>query len=170
MSSSSPATPETYAINKNGSSKELTPTPSLVGLAINYTLLVPIYLNWVVKLLADMEMYAGSVERIAHYAQQQPEGRMEQEMETELELEISNEVDRSTFCARNPCAVDKVYRGATSAAIDVDGDTAALWAADNNEDADKLNAGNGNGNVSCNHLNFQRASAVDKLQYATTAT
>ncbi|XP_065358147.1 ATP-binding cassette sub-family C member Sur [Calliphora vicina] len=46
----------------------LTPTPSLVGLAINYTLLMPIYLNWVVKLLADMEMYVGSVERIAYYA------------------------------------------------------------------------------------------------------
>lgn len=42
-------------------------TPSLVGLAINYTLLVPIYLNWVVKLLSDMEMYVGAVERIAQY-------------------------------------------------------------------------------------------------------
>lgn len=42
-------------------------TPSLVGLAINYTLLVPIYLNWVVKLLSDMEMYVGAVERIAYY-------------------------------------------------------------------------------------------------------
>lgn len=38
--------------------------PSLIGLAINYTLLVPIYLNWVVKLLSDMEMYVGAVERI----------------------------------------------------------------------------------------------------------
>lgn len=41
--------------------------PSWVGLAINYTLLVPIYLNWVVKLLSDMEMYIGAVERISHY-------------------------------------------------------------------------------------------------------
>lgn len=49
----------------------LTPTPSLVGLAINYTLLMPIYLNWVVKLLADMEMYIGSVERIAYYTETQ---------------------------------------------------------------------------------------------------
>lgn len=44
-----------------------TTTPSLVGLAINYTLLIPIYLNWVVKLLADMEMYIGAVERIEHF-------------------------------------------------------------------------------------------------------
>lgn len=42
-------------------------TPSLVGLAINYTLLIPIYLNWVVKLYADMEMYIGAVERIQFY-------------------------------------------------------------------------------------------------------
>ncbi|KAK3919142.1 ATP-binding cassette sub-family C member Sur [Frankliniella fusca] len=41
---------------------------SLVGLAINYTLLVPIYLNWVVKFLADVEMYMGSVERVQQYA------------------------------------------------------------------------------------------------------
>ena len=43
-------------------------SPSLVGLAINYTLLVPIYLNWVVKFLADVEMYMGSVERVQQYA------------------------------------------------------------------------------------------------------
>lgn len=42
-------------------------SPSLVGLAINYTLLVPIYLNWVVKFLADCEMYMGAVERIRQY-------------------------------------------------------------------------------------------------------
>lgn len=41
--------------------------PSLVALAINYTLLVPIYLNWVVKLLADLEMYIGAVERVSLY-------------------------------------------------------------------------------------------------------
>uniref|UniRef100_A0A336MWM4 CSON006505 protein n=1 Tax=Culicoides sonorensis TaxID=179676 RepID=A0A336MWM4_CULSO len=40
---------------------------SLVGLAINYTLLIPIYLNWVVKLFADMEMQIGAVERIQYY-------------------------------------------------------------------------------------------------------
>lgn len=42
-------------------------SPSLVALAINYTLLVPIYLNWVVQLLASLEMYIGAVERISHY-------------------------------------------------------------------------------------------------------
>lgn len=44
---------------------------SLVGLAINYTLLVPIYLNWVVKLISDMETYIGSVERIWSYIDDQ---------------------------------------------------------------------------------------------------
>lgn len=42
-------------------------TPSLVGLAINYMMLVPIYLNWVVKFLSDMEMYMGAVERVHQY-------------------------------------------------------------------------------------------------------
>ena len=46
----------------------LSVTSSLVGLAVNYTLLVPIYLNWVVKFLADMEMYMGAVERVEQYA------------------------------------------------------------------------------------------------------
>lgn len=42
-------------------------SPSLIALAINYTLLIPIYLNWVVKLCADLEMYIGAVERISLY-------------------------------------------------------------------------------------------------------
>ncbi|RZF42694.1 hypothetical protein LSTR_LSTR001489 [Laodelphax striatellus] len=40
-------------------------SPALVGLAINYTLLVPIYLNWVVKFLADVEACMGAVERVS---------------------------------------------------------------------------------------------------------
>jgi hypothetical protein len=43
-------------------------TSSLVGLAVNYTLLVPIYLNWVVMFLADMEMYMSAVKRVQQYA------------------------------------------------------------------------------------------------------
>ncbi|XP_074096275.1 sulfonylurea receptor [Cotesia typhae] len=42
-------------------------TPALVGLAINYTFLVPIYLNWVVKFISEIEMYMGSVARISAY-------------------------------------------------------------------------------------------------------
>ncbi|XP_073995302.1 sulfonylurea receptor isoform X2 [Rhodnius prolixus] len=48
-------------------------TPALVGLAINYTLLVPIYLNWVVKFTSDVEMYMAGVERVCHYIKMQPE-------------------------------------------------------------------------------------------------
>jgi len=50
-----------------------TVTASLVGLAINTTLLVPVYLNWVVKFLAEVEMFMSSVERIAAYAAVEPE-------------------------------------------------------------------------------------------------
>ncbi|XP_075149498.1 sulfonylurea receptor [Haematobia irritans] len=66
--SSSPS-PSSSSSSSEPIIRALTPSPSLVGLAINYTLLMPIYLNWVVKLLADMEMYVGSVERIAYYAE-----------------------------------------------------------------------------------------------------
>lgn len=119
----------TYVINKgvdaDADAEKLTPTPSLVGLAINYTLLVPIYLNWVVKLFADMEMYAGSVERIAGYTQQQEHEQEEQEQPQQelLHVDSRNEVDRSL-------AVDKVYPSATS----------AVTALALQEDSAKLNA------------------------------
>ncbi|XP_015035706.2 ATP-binding cassette sub-family C member Sur isoform X4 [Drosophila pseudoobscura] len=163
---------ETYANNKSmpDLSSELRPTPSLVGLAINYTLLVPIYLNWVVKLLADMEMYAGSVERIAHYAKGQ-------ESDLEANEEISNEVDSSSLPTSMSTAGDKVYPGATTAAVDVDEDGGEGGDGDGDgdgagagENADKLNAGNATGDG--NHLNFHfhTATAADKLQKATTKT
>lgn len=43
-------------------------SPAKVGLAINYTLLVPVYLNWVVRFLADTEMCLNAVERVQQYA------------------------------------------------------------------------------------------------------
>ncbi|XP_029661257.1 ATP-binding cassette sub-family C member Sur [Formica exsecta] len=55
-------------------------TPALVGLAINYTLLVPIYLNWVVKFTAEIEMYMGSVVRISAYRNAQPEKYHEKDL------------------------------------------------------------------------------------------
>ncbi|XP_039304714.1 ATP-binding cassette sub-family C member Sur isoform X2 [Solenopsis invicta] len=51
-------------------------TPRLVGLAINYTLLVPM-LNWVIKFIAEIELYMGSVARICAYRNAQPEKRHE---------------------------------------------------------------------------------------------
>ena len=43
-------------------------TPSVVGLAISYILLVPVYLNQVVKFLAEVEMFMNSVERVDRYS------------------------------------------------------------------------------------------------------
>ncbi|XP_033172790.1 ATP-binding cassette sub-family C member Sur [Drosophila mauritiana] len=182
--SASPSPFETYAVTKSPS--ELRPSPSLVGLAINYTLLVPIYLNWVVKLLADMEMYAGSVERIAHYAQGQD---ADADVDADLDQEpssnedVSAEVDRSS----QSDAGDKVYPGATTAAGDVDedgdqqrnggarGGSGGCGARQGHENgaeanADKLNAGNATGDG--NHLNFHLppATAGDKVEQATTKT
>ncbi len=44
-------------------------SPALVGMAMTYTLLVPIYLNWVVRNLASVEMYMNSVERISEFSE-----------------------------------------------------------------------------------------------------
>ncbi|EDV58465.2 ATP-binding cassette sub-family C member Sur [Drosophila erecta] len=181
--STSTSTSETYAVTK--SSSELRPSPSLVGLAINYTLLVPIYLNWVVKLLADMEMYAGSVERIAQYAQGQDadaDADADLDQDPSSNEDVSGEVDRSS----QSNAGDKVYPGATTAASDVDEDgdgdqhrnggarggacgTRQGHGNGAEANADKLNAGNATGDG--NHLNFHLlpATAGDKVE-ATTKT
>ncbi|KYM97235.1 Cystic fibrosis transmembrane conductance regulator [Cyphomyrmex costatus] len=63
------------AISTTLLSAELYPsrvTPKLVGLAINYTLLVPV-LNWMIKFSAEIELYMGSVARICSYKNVQPE-------------------------------------------------------------------------------------------------
>lgn len=36
----------------------------IIGMAINYTLMVPIYMNWIVKLVADMDKYMDAIRRI----------------------------------------------------------------------------------------------------------
>ncbi|KAG8183008.1 hypothetical protein JTE90_017096 [Oedothorax gibbosus] len=41
---------------------------AFVGMSMTYTLLVPIYLNWVVRNLASTEMYMSAVERVRNYS------------------------------------------------------------------------------------------------------
>jgi ABC-type multidrug transport system fused ATPase/permease subunit len=48
-------------------------TPGQVGLAISYTLMTPIYLQWVVRFWSALEMYFNAVERVLHYSHLQPE-------------------------------------------------------------------------------------------------
>lgn len=90
----------------------LSPSPSLVGLAINYTLLMPIYLNWVVKLLADMEMYVGSVERIAYYAETQSDDKSKREQNGTHD---KNTITTSTTNNNNQICCSKVSEVQASA-------------------------------------------------------
>ena len=53
-----------------------------IGLSLNYSLLVPIYLAWVVKFVADIENYMNAVERILQYTG----------LESEVELETLSDV------------------------------------------------------------------------------
>lgn len=48
-------------------------TPGQVGLAISYTLMTPIYLQWVVRFWSELEMYFNAVERVLHYSHLRPE-------------------------------------------------------------------------------------------------
>ena len=51
-------------------------TPGQVGLAISYTLMTPIYLQWVVRFWSELEMYFNAVERVLHYSQLRPENEV----------------------------------------------------------------------------------------------
>lgn len=46
---------------------------AMVGIAMTYTLLVPIYLNWLVRNLASVEMYMSAVERVDQFSQLETE-------------------------------------------------------------------------------------------------
>ena len=41
--------------------------PASTGLLVTYSLLVPVYLAWVVKFVADIENYMNAVERVLEY-------------------------------------------------------------------------------------------------------
>ena len=54
--------------------KEPSPDPSIknllsLGLLISYSLLIPIYLAWVVKFVSDIENYMNAVERVMEYTE-----------------------------------------------------------------------------------------------------
>ncbi|XP_054166952.1 ATP-binding cassette sub-family C member 9-like [Oppia nitens] len=51
-------------------------SPAYVGMAMTYTLLVPIYLNWVVRNVASVEMYMNSVERVTEFSQLETEDQL----------------------------------------------------------------------------------------------
>ncbi len=64
-----------------------------IGLSVNYSLLVPIYLAWVVKFFADLENNMGAVERIVEYFSLEKEedvmgSKSEKEMKDCFEKEI----------------------------------------------------------------------------------
>jgi len=53
-------------------------TAGQVGLAINYTLMTPIYLQWVVRFWSELEMYFNALQRVLHYSQLRQESQPSQ--------------------------------------------------------------------------------------------
>jgi ABC-type multidrug transport system fused ATPase/permease subunit len=54
--------------------KDLEGAQETFGLALNYSLLVPIYLAWVIKFLTDLESCMNAVERVIEYTELEHEG------------------------------------------------------------------------------------------------
>lgn len=59
-------------------------SPAYVGLVMTYTLLVPIYLNWLVRNIASLEMYMSSVERVQEYSHLDTEDQRLVSMDADL--------------------------------------------------------------------------------------
>ncbi|XP_011635575.1 ATP-binding cassette sub-family C member Sur [Pogonomyrmex barbatus] len=85
-------------------------TPRLVGLAINYTLLVPM-LNWMIKFSAEIELYMGSVARICAYRNVLPEKLHENGVRVANDWPNKGEIVFENVCLRydvnrNPVITD----------------------------------------------------------------
>lgn len=91
---------------------------SFVGMAMAYTLLVPIYLNWVVRNVASVEMYMSAVQRVNNYASlptedQEPvpidtvdSGKTNHELPNNPLLDNKNENNENT-CIKRPLTRQK---------------------------------------------------------------
>ena len=64
-----------------------------IGLSLNYSLLVPIYLAWVVKFVADIENYMNAVERILQYTGLESEVDLEPRVDEEGTPEEQNPLE-----------------------------------------------------------------------------
>lgn len=78
-------------------------TPGQVGLAIGYTLMTPIYLQWVVRFWSELEMYFNAVERVMRYSHLRPE--------SELPIGVDDHQETVTVCPVRPVTADWPTKG-----------------------------------------------------------
>ncbi|CAG2118312.1 unnamed protein product, partial [Medioppia subpectinata] len=92
-------------------------SPAYVGMALTYTLLVPIYLNWVVRNLASLEMYMNSVERVREFSHLEIEDKEEDSMEDMHKITESwpqkGEIKFIDVSLKYESTVETVVKGAT---------------------------------------------------------
>ncbi|XP_071809243.1 ATP-binding cassette sub-family C member 9-like [Asterias amurensis] len=81
---------------------------SLVGLAISYALQISGYLNYLMRILAELEMQMNSVERIKHYTSLTPESQ--EGMEPPLDWPKRGEIDLIAVSARYAEDLDPVLK------------------------------------------------------------
>lgn len=65
-------------------------SPLTVGLAIKYTLAIPVYLNWLVRFLSETEMCLNAVERVQQYGRLSPE--------LDLPRNTNETINKGTLC------------------------------------------------------------------------
>jgi len=87
-------------------------TAGQVGLAINYTLMTPIYLQWVVRFWSELEMYFNALQRVLHYSQLRQENQLSQRaqqtapapLEGRAEWPVEGHIElRDVSIAYRPC-------------------------------------------------------------------
>ncbi|KAL1440438.1 hypothetical protein MTO96_009478 [Rhipicephalus appendiculatus] len=86
-----------------------TTSTSFVGIAMTYTLLVPIYLNWLVRQVSNVEMYMSSVERVNKYCHL-PIERVPSPVEVPLDWPSKGEVRFEKVTMTYEAGLDPILR------------------------------------------------------------
>uniref|UniRef100_A0A0N8CA55 ATP-binding cassette sub-family C member n=1 Tax=Daphnia magna TaxID=35525 RepID=A0A0N8CA55_9CRUS len=84
-------------------------TPGQIGLAISYTLMTPIYLQWVVRFWSELEMYFNAVERVLHYSELHPESESTT-VATDSQWPRKGDIEISNLSVTYHCSLEPVLR------------------------------------------------------------
>lgn len=84
-------------------------TPGQIGLAISYTLMTPIYLQWVVRFWSELEMYFNAVERVLHYSELRPESELTT-LTTDSKWPRRGDIEISHLSVTYHCSLEPVLR------------------------------------------------------------
>ena len=82
-----------------------------MGLAINYTLMTPIYLQWVVRFWSELEMYFNALQRVLHYSKLRQENQLNQQVRIGTKLKKSQSIQMSRYPNSQRCCHQRSVPG-----------------------------------------------------------